>query len=321
MLGRAGQANSLAEAGNVRIGISGWTYAPWRGVFYPKGLPHKKELSYAAAVFNSVEINGTFYSLQRASSFAEWARITPEDFCFALKGSQFITHMKRLKDVKKALANFFASGALRLGQKLGPIVWQLPRNFPFDEALFADFFGLLPRDTEEAAALARQHDKRLKTRAWMKVDANRKLRHAVEVRNESFQDAKFIKLLRRNNVALACSDGAGLPRFMDVTADFVYCRLHGAEELYASGYSDEELQVWAERVAAWSRGEEIAEPGRVAGISRAKPKTRDVYVYFDNDSKVRAPFDAMKLRELLTRKDEHKRTPLTKIRAGASTRP
>ena len=300
MFGRAGQANSLAENGTVRIGISGWTYPLWRGVFYPKRLAHKKELSYAARIFNSVEINGTFYSLQRASSFAEWARATPEDFCFALKGSQFITHMKRLRDVKKPLANFFASGVLRLGKKLGPIVWQLPRNFQFDEALFADFFELLPRDTEEAAALARQHDKRLKTRAWMKIDAKRKLRHAVEVRNESFRNGKFIELLRKNNVALACSDGAGWPRFMDVTADFVYCRLHGAEELYASGYSDAELQDWAERVAAWSRGEEISEPGRVIEMSGSMRQVRDVYVYFDNDSKVRAPFDAMKLREMLT---------------------
>ena len=321
MLGRAGRANSMAIAGNVWIGISGWTYPPWRGVFYPKGLPHKKELSYAATIFNSVEINGTFYSLQRASSFAEWARVTPEDFCFALKGSQFITHMKRLRDAKKALANFFASGVLRLGKKLGPLVWQLPRNFQFDEALFADFFELLPRDTEQAAALARQHDKRLRTRAWMKIDANRKLRHAVEVRNESFRDQRFVELLRKNNVALACSDGAGLPRFMDVTADFVYCRLHGAEELYASGYSDEELKVWARRVAAWSKGEEIAEPGRVVEMGGTNLRNRDVYVYFDNDSKVRAPFDAMKLGALLSEVREQKQTPRAKFGAGANTRP
>lgn len=210
---------------------------------------------------------------------------------------------------------------LRLGKKLGPIVWQLPRNFPFDEALFADFFGLLPRNTEEAAALARQHDKRLKTKAWMKIDAKRKLRHAVEVRNESFRNSSFIELLRENNVALACSDGAGWPRFMDVTADFVYCRLHGAEELYASGYSDAELQVWAERVAAWSRGEKISEPGCEIDMGESMRKARDVYVYFDNDSKVRAPFDALKLRELLTEMQERQQRPRAKIRAGASTRP
>lgn len=175
---------------------------------------------------------------------------------------------------------------LRLGKKLRPIVWQLPRNFQFDEALFADFFALLPRDTKGAAALARLHDKRLKTRAWMKVDANRKMRHAMEVRNESFRNAKFIELLRRNNIALACSDCVGWPRFMDVTADFVYCRLHGTEELYASGYGDEELQVWAQGIAAWSRGEELSEPGRVAETGAAKRKNRDVYIYFDNDSKV-----------------------------------
>lgn len=296
----AGRMNWMMETGNVWIGISGWTYPPWRGVFYPKGLPHKKELSYVATIFNSVEINGTFYSLQRASSFAEWAAATPQDFCFALKGGQFITHMKRLKNVKRPLANFFASGVLRLGNKLGPIVWQLPRNFQFDESLFADFFGLLPRDTQEAAALARQHDNRLKTRAWMKIDAKRKVRHAIEVRNASFRNESFIELLRKNNIALVCSDGVGWPRFMDVTADFVYCRLHGAEELYASGYRDEELKVWARRVDAWSRGEEISEPGRVAETGAAKRKNRDVYIYFDNDSKVCAPFDAMKLREQLT---------------------
>ncbi len=292
-------ANAMDEAGNVRIGISGWTYAPWRGIFYPKGLPHKQELSYAAKIFNSVEINGTFYSLQRASSFAEWASATPEDFCFALKGGQFITHMKRLRDVRRPLANFFASGVLRLGKKLGPIVWQFPRNFQFDEGLFANFFKLLPRHTEEASALAREHDKRLRTRAWMKTDRKREIRHAVEVRNESFRDERFTELLREFNVALVCSDGVGWPRFMEATADFVCCRLHGAEELYASGYSDEELRVWAQRVAAWARGEQVVEAGIAMKRSSPKRKKRDVYVYFDNDAKVRAPFDAMRLGKLV----------------------
>src|SRR4030081_271598 len=157
---------TTALPGQVRIGISGWTYKPWRGDFYPVGLAHKKELAYAASLFPSVEINGTFYSLQRPSSFAAWAEQTPPNFVFAIKGSRYITHMLRLRKVERPLANFFASGLLALGPKLGPILWQLPHNFQFKPDLLEEFFTLLPRDTHAAATLAEKHDERLKARAY-----------------------------------------------------------------------------------------------------------------------------------------------------------
>src|ERR1700753_2678139 len=159
--------------GLIRVGISGWNYAPWRGVFYPERLPHARELAYAAEHFSSIEINGTFYSLQRPSSFASWAAVTPDNFVFSVKGSRFITHMLRLRNVEQALANFFASGLLLLGPKLGPILWQFPPKFSFDASLLEDFFQLLPRTTLEAATLSRRHDSRLDGRAHTEAGKNR----------------------------------------------------------------------------------------------------------------------------------------------------
>jgi uncharacterized protein YecE (DUF72 family) len=279
----------------VRIGISGWTYKPWRGPFYPPKLPHHSELSYAADIFNSIEINGTFYSLQRPESFAKWFNAVPDDFVFAVKGPRFITHIKRLKEVRAPLANFLASGLLRLGHKLGPILWQFPPNFKFDEKRIESFFKQLPRDTEAAVALARRHDKRVSGRSWMKTDRERPLRHCMEIRNVTFQVPAFIQLLRAYNVALVCADTVEWPLLMDVTADFVYCRLHGSEVLYASGYDDEALDAWSRRVVDWSRGQEPADAERVSGPSPCKREGREVFVYFDNDAKVRAPFDAQGL--------------------------
>ena len=286
----------MASNGAIRIGISGWTYKPWRGVFYPAGLPRNRELAYAATVFNSVEINGTFYSLQRPESFAAWAEQSPDGFIFAVKGPRYITHLRRLKDIEAPLANFFASGILRLGAKLGPLLWQLPPFFRFDPARLERFFVMLPRDTEAAAALARGHDARLEGRAWTATDAARPLRHAIEIRHRSFATPGFIDLLRVQGIALVCADSVEWPRLMDLTADFVYCRLHGSEVLYASGYDDEALSCWALRVAAWARGEEPADAELVVERrpGRSRP-CRDVYVYFDNDAKVRAPFDAQEL--------------------------
>jgi uncharacterized protein YecE (DUF72 family) len=280
--------------GTVRIGISGWTYAPWRGRFYPKGLPQKQELAHAGRIFNTIEINGTFYS-QRPESFARWAEATPDDFVFAVKGSRYVTHMLKLRGVKTPLANFFASGLLRLGPKLGPILWQLSPSFRFDAARLEDFFALLPRDTDAAAALARRHDARVRGRAWTRTDANRPLRHALEIRHESFRTPAFIELLRAHDIALVCADAVGWPRLMDVTSDFVYCRLHGSEELYASGYDDDALDAWAARVAAWARGGEPRDAERAGKRAAARRAGRDAYVYFDNDAKVRAPVDAQAL--------------------------
>jgi uncharacterized protein YecE (DUF72 family) len=281
--------------GPVRIGISGWTYKPWRGVFYPKGLAQKKELSYAASLFPSIEINGTFYSLQRPSSFTAWFEQTPDDFVFAIKGSRFITHMRRLRAIEQPLANFFASGLLGLGSKLGPILWQFPPSFQFKPDLIEDFFSLLPRDTIAAATLAEKHDERPKGHASTEPGKRRPLRHAMEIRHNSFVVPEFISLLRQYNVALVCADTVEWPRLMDVTSDFIYCRLHGSEVLYTSGYSNQALDQWAARVAAWATGQEVADGNHASPTPARQRSARDVFVYFDNDAKVFAPKDAQAL--------------------------
>ena len=284
----------------VRIGISGWRYVPWRGVFYPKGLAQSRELHYASRAFPTVEINGTFYSLQRPEFFEAWHAETPPGFVFAVKGSRFITHMKKLRDVDTALANFFASGVLRLADKLGPILWQFPERMPADLERFERFLELLPKTSVEAAALAERHDERLTGRAWPEADAETPLRHAFEIRHPGFLGPHFVALLRRHNAALVFADTAGRwPYAEDLTADFGYVRLHGAEELYASGYSDQQLDWWAARIREWRRGCEPADRTCVSAIDAPRAKARDIYVYFDNDAKVHAPFDAMRLMERL----------------------
>jgi uncharacterized protein YecE (DUF72 family) len=294
-----GRCPGMTARTAIRIGISGWTYAPWRGVFFPPGLPQKQELSFAAGRFPAIEINGTFYSLQRPDSFQAWVETTPPGFVFSVKGPRFITHMRRLKDVETPLANFLASGLLRLGPKLGPVLWQLPPNFRFDAERLDHFLGLLPHDTEAAAAMAEKHDSRLRGRAWTRTDARRPLRHALEIRHDSFRDAAFARLLRRHRVALVCADTVEWPRLMDVTADFIYCRLHGDKQLYASGYSAQALSRWAKRIAAWHAGGESPDGDRLSPRPGPKRKSRDVFVFFDNDMKVRAPFDAQTLQKKL----------------------
>jgi uncharacterized protein YecE (DUF72 family) len=280
----------------IRIGISGWRYPPWRGVFYPKDLVQREELPYASGIFRSLEINGTFYSLQRPDHFRKWHDQTPDDFVFSVKAPRFITHIRRLKDVEKPVANFFASGVLVLGRKFGPVLWQLPPSFRFDAERIDTFLSLLPHSTEAAAAIAKKHDTRLKGRAWARTDANRPIRHAMEIRHESFRDPAFIRLLRKHKVALVVADTVDWPCLMDETADFVYCRLHGSEKLYTSGYTAKALDKWAARVRAWATGKK-AQGERVGPPGRAIP--RDVFVYFDNDAKVRAPFDAQSLMKKL----------------------
>lgn len=283
------------HSGDIRIGISGWTYKPWRGVFYPQGLPQKKELSYAAEHFRSIEINGTFYGLQRPSSFAAWYDATPDDFVFAVKGSRYITHMRRLKDIETPLANFLASGVLRLGKKLGPILWQFPPRMKFDPDRFEAFFKRLPKNTDEAVALAGRHDARVNDRAYVETDESRPMRHAMEIRHDSFRSPDFIDLLRRYRIGLVVADTVDWPLLMDLTADFVYCRLHGSEQLYVSGYDDEALDRWAHLVAEWVKGRDPKEAQRVLPPAPSRTHGRDVYVYFDNDVKVRAPRDAESL--------------------------
>ena len=288
----------------IRVGISGWRYTPWRGVFYPASMPQRLELWYASRVLPTIEINGSFYSLQRPEYFAQWYEETPDDFVFAVRGPRFITHMKRLRDVDTPLANFLASGVFNLKEKLGPILWQFPPNFRYDHDKFARFLDLLPHDTLSALKVARRRDFRLKGRARLAIDQNRPLRHAVEIRHESFLDADFTSLLRRHNVALVVAETANeWPLTFDLTADFVYMRLHGDTELYKSGYSDRALSRWAKRVDAWHRG---GEPPDARKISQQKPptaKARDVFCFFDNtDVKLRAPVDAQTLMRKLKMK-------------------
>jgi uncharacterized protein YecE (DUF72 family) len=267
--------------GSVRVGISGWSYAGWRGDFYPTGLPHRAELAYAAERMTAIELNGSFYSLQRPSSYASWREQTPPDFVFAVKGGRFITHLKRLVGVETALANFFASGVLGLGPKLGPFLWQLPERLTFDPDKLDAFFALLPRTTTEAARLAAQHDAKVPD-ALVTTDEDRRLRHALEFRSETFCVPECFELLRRHQVACVVADTAGRwPRAEQVTSDLVYVRLHGDAELYASGYDEATLRDWAAKCRRW------ADEGL------------DVVVFFDNDAKGHAPHDAMTLLSLL----------------------
>jgi uncharacterized protein YecE (DUF72 family) len=285
-------------AGEARIGISGWRYAGWRGRFYPKGLAQRLELSYAAKKFSSIEINGTHYSLQRPESFRLWRDETPENFVFAVKGSRYITHMLQLKNVETALANFFAQGILALGAKLGPVLWQIPRRFHFHPEKLTAFFRALPRDHAAAARLARKHDERLAGRASTTAEAQGCIRHALEVRHESFLVPDFVDLLRMHHIGLVVSDGAGWPLLLDTTADFVYVRLHGSRKLYASGYRPSEIALWADRTEHWMRGRAMKGERCIKSLGSDRIK-RDVYVYFDNDAKVRAPFDALALEKAL----------------------
>lgn len=282
--------------GAVRIGISGWRYEPWRGDFYPADLVQDRELDYASRRVNSIELNGTFYSLQRPEYFTAWRDATPRDFVFSVKGPRYITHVRRLKEIEIPLANFLASGVLALNGKLGPFLWQFPPNMKFDAERFAAFFALLPRDAAAALALARRHDAKTAGRAHLAIDRNRKLRHAVEIRNETFVDPAFVALARRHRIAFVVADTAGRwPYREDVTSDFLYLRLHGAEALYASGYTGPALDRWAGRIRAWASGGEPADAHRIVDRAAAKRAARDVYCYFDNDIKVRAPYDAQAL--------------------------
>ena len=233
---------------------------------------------------NSVEINGSFYALQRRSSFATWANAVPEDFVFAVKGGRFITHMKKLNGVETPLANFFASGVLALDQKLGPILWQLPPNLGFDAERIDSFCAQLPRTAGSAAAIAANHDQRVpEDHALIKAaHPRRRMRHVFEVRHESFRTPEFFQLLRRHQIALVVADNPGQwPIITEMTTDLMYVRLHGHDQLYASGYSDRELDEWAAKIMSWTE------------------QGCDVYVYCDNDAKVRAPYDAMGLMERL----------------------
>ena len=281
--------------GQVYIGISGWRYPPWRGVFYPPKLTQARELEFASRALPSIEINGSFYALQRPESYAAWYDATPAGFVFSVKGNRYITHILRLQDIETPLANVFASGVFNLREKLGPFLWQFPPNFKFEPERIERFFKLLPRDTEQALKLARRRDAKMKGRSRLAIDQIRPMRHAMEIRHSSFIHPEFVDLLRQYQVALVVADTAGKwPYCEDVTSDFLYLRLHGDKELYASGYSEVALARWAERIRAWRAGGEPHDAQRIAGQA-ATLESRDVYCYFDNDIKVKAPFDARNL--------------------------
>ncbi|HSD39384.1 MAG TPA: DUF72 domain-containing protein [Rhodocyclaceae bacterium] len=271
-----------AAAGQIRVGIAGWQYAPWRGTFYPEGLVQRRELEYASRALPCIEINSTFYGPQTPKTFASWFAQTPDDFVFSLKAPKRITHEKRLHDVEESITRFLTSGLVELQHKLGPILWQFPPNLQFNPGLFEAFLALLPHKTEAADA------------------APRKLRHAVEIRHDSFVDPAFIAMLRHHNVALVVADTARRwPEFEDVCSDFMYLRLHGADEQYISGYPEAALEHWAERIRTWSLGKEPADARRISGTAAAKRASRDVFCYFDNTMKEAAPLNATRVLEKL----------------------
>jgi uncharacterized protein YecE (DUF72 family) len=269
------------KRGRVRIGTSGWTYPHWRRTFYPAGLPQRRELEYLAQRLNSVEINGTFYSLTRPTACEGWRRAVGEDFLFAVKGSRYITHMLKLRKFEAPLANFFSSGILRLGRNLGPILWQLPPSLAFHRERVRPFFEALPRDMAAAERWARKHDRRTTGRAALRAPDGRDavLRHAVEARHPSWFEDQALSELEALGLALVVADTAGRHPFsLARTAGFSYFRLHGSTQLYASRYEDHEIADWAARVRQL----------RDAGV--------DVHVYLDNDARANAAWDALRLR-------------------------
>jgi len=285
----------------IRIGISGWRYAGWRGEFYPDTLKQADELAFAARAVHTVEINGSHYSLQSPDSFQAWHDAVPADFVFAVKGPRYLTHMLRFRGEKMetGLANFFASGIFRLRDKLGPILWQFPPTYRFEPEAFEAVLRMLPADTRAAAAIASRHDDKVK-RPHVETDRKRRLRHAFEIRHDSFCDPAFVALLRRYRAALVVSDAvADWPYAEDLSADFVYVRLHGPESLYGGSYSDVALDRWAARLTCWAQGSEPADAQRISSVSARKRASRDVFCYFDNDKKTRAPFDAARLMQRL----------------------
>lgn len=267
-----------APPGRVFVGTSGYDYRGWSPSFYPKELPRRRWLAFAAAEFDAVELNGTFYSLKSPAVFQRWVDETPDGFVFAVKGSRFITHNLKLRRAETALANFYASGVLALGEKTGPFLWQLPPGYAYERERLERFIDLLPRDSTAAERLARGHDERLRRGASTEAAAHVPYRHAFEVRHPSYFTEDFYGLLRERDCAFVVADTAGRFGYAEeVTSGLVYVRLHGSRELYASGYTDAELEAWADRLAGWAR------------------QGHDVHAYFDNDARAHAPRDARRL--------------------------
>jgi uncharacterized protein YecE (DUF72 family) len=268
------------KGGAIRVGIGGWTYEPWRGVFYPKDLPHKRELEYASRRLTSIEINGTYYGSQKPESFARWREETPGGFVFAVKGPRFATNRRVLAEAGESIERFFASGVTKLEEKLGPINWQFLPTKKFDAADFEAFLKLLPRTVD----------------GWS-------IRHVVEVRHESFRVPEFISLLRAHGVAVVFTDKPEFPQIPDVTAPFVYARLQRTAEDVPTGYPPDELDAWARRARLWAQGGAPADLETIGPPEKKPPKSRDVFIYMINGFKPKAPAAAMALLERLARLD------------------
>lgn len=281
----------------IRVGTSGWRYKQWRGRFYPDGLRQKEELEYAADRFDTLEINGSFYGLIPAPTWRSWHDLVPEGFRYAVKGSRFITHNKKLSDVEIPLANFFASGVLELRSKLGPVLWQVPASMRFDGERIEHFFALLPKTTDSAVRLADRHDSRVSEPAYPSSERHR-IRHAFEFRHESFMTDAMARIARRHGVAIVFSHSSQWPYVEQVTAGFVYVRLHGPEKLYASRY-DDLLGWWSRRLKAWRDASAPSDSANFSSLQSPRRRGRDVYVYFDNDHRAYAPEEAMALRRRL----------------------
>lgn len=255
----------------IRVGIGGWVFKPWRGTFYPEGLPQAHELAHASRAVTTIEINGTFYGAQKPASFQRWAAEAPDEFVFSLKGPRFTTHRRVLAEAGPSIERFFASGVRELKSKLGPILWQMPPTKAFEGEDFAAFLALLPQ--------------RLDGRA---------IRHAVEIRHPSFCVPEFVELMRKFSVAIALIDSTAHPLIPDVSGDFVYLRLQQTAEEIATGYPADVLATWAKRAQAWAEGGAPSDLSTLASAPRSKAK-RDVFVYMISGAKVRAPAAAQAL--------------------------
>lgn len=268
-------AAKTRKSGTIRVGIGGWTFAPWRGVFYPQGLAQSKELAYASSHLTAIEINATYYGSQRPTSFRKWATETPDGFVFSVKGPRFATNRRVLSDAGDSIERFFNSGVLELGSKLGPILWQFAPSKKFDEIDFGGFLELLPKKRE-----------------------GQTLRHVVEVRNDSFCTPNFIALLRRFRIPVVFADHHSYPAIADVTGDFVYARLQKGEESIPTAYAPKALDAWTARARLWAEG---AEPDDLPKVDAARPekKPRDVFIYLIHEAKVRAPAAAIAMIERL----------------------
>lgn len=285
----------------IRIGMSGWTHDCWRSSFYPEDLSRKKELDYASRKVTSIEVNGTFYALQKPATFQRWYEETPKNFIFSIKAPKFITHVLRLRECEEPLNTFLASGLLCLKEKLGPILWQFPPYATLKDDRFEQFAKILPHTSLQAAELAKNHGSVIEGRAWTEASGDNQMRHAFEFRHPSFMNPDFIEMLRSYGIAVVFADsGKTSPYCEDLTSDFVYLRMHGGSPAHKKGYPLLALKRLAKKIELWACGKQ---PKDAQTISSGKPTPgeKDVFVYFDNDVTETAPLDALKLLKLMSK--------------------